>query len=209
MVLVWPNWFGLDHNDLVVTKSLWSSHNQFGKTKTILDRPKLFWSHRRTRHEYLCYDIFCENWNDILWKRIFMKIKKVLQKSFDPPWSHLNAIVKIECIRNFYLTWIDSWWICFNYHLLIRDLMPNLIWWNTTIYWHCTPPRIDLLCMKNWFTQWTIEISWNEESAFVAIEKIKILGAVLELPVKQHCQFSLFTVKMGQMGQMGWIGSAV
>jgi hypothetical protein len=40
----------------------------------------------------------------------------------------------------------------------------------------------------------------------MAIEKIKILGAVLELPAKQHCQFSQFTVKMGQMG---WIGSAV
>ena len=84
-VLVWPNLFGLDHNDLVMTKmnwsgpnvihfgrksrfgpdkihfghdhfilvetkSLWSSQNQFGQTKTILDRPKLFWSHRRTRH---------------------------------------------------------------------------------------------------------------------------------------------------------------
>ena len=40
----------------------------------------------------------------------------------------------------------------------------------------------------------------------MAIEKIKILGAVLELPAKQHCQFSLSTKKMGQMG---WIGSAV
>ena len=27
----------------------------------------------------------------------------------------------------------------------------------------------------------------------MAIEKIKILGAVLELPAKQHCQFSLST----------------
>jgi hypothetical protein len=32
----------------------------------------------------------------------------------------------------------------------------------------------------------------------MAIEKIKLLGAFLELPAKQHCQFSLFTVKMGQ-----------
>ena len=64
-----------------------------------------------------------------------MKIKKVLQKWFDPTWSHLNAIVKIEFMRNFYLTWIDSWWICFNYHLLMKDLMPNLTWWTTTIYW--------------------------------------------------------------------------
>ena len=27
MVLVWPNWFGLDHNDLVTTKINWSSPN--------------------------------------------------------------------------------------------------------------------------------------------------------------------------------------
>ena len=30
--------------------------------------------------------------------------------------------------------------------------------------------------------------------------RIKILGAVLELPAKQHCQSSPFTAKMGQMG---------
>jgi hypothetical protein len=40
----------------------------------------------------------------------------------------------------------------------------------------------------------------------MAIEKIEILGAVLELPTKQHCRF-------GQFGpilrEMGWIGSAV
>ena len=27
MVLVWPNWFGLDHNDLVTTKMNWSGPN--------------------------------------------------------------------------------------------------------------------------------------------------------------------------------------
>jgi hypothetical protein len=32
------------------------------------------------------------------------------------------------------------------------------------------------------------------------LKKIKILGAILELPTKQHCQFSLFTMKMGKMG---------
>ena len=37
----------------------------------------------------------------------------------------------------------------------------------------------------------------NEGLAPMAVEKIKILGAVLELPAKQHCQFSLFTKKMG------------
>ena len=32
----------------------------------------------------------------------------------------------------------------------------------------------------------------NEGLARMAVEKIKILGAVLELPAKQHCQFSPF-----------------
>ena len=37
----------------------------------------------------------------------------------------------------------------------------------------------------------------------MAIEKIKILGAGLELPARQHCQFSQFTsCQMGQMGQL-------
>jgi hypothetical protein len=34
-------------------------------------------------------------------------------------------------------------------------------------------------------------------------KKIKILGAVLELPAKQHCQSSPFTSKLGQIGQIG------
>ena len=49
-IWTWPIHFGHDHLILVVNISLWSSPNQFGKTKTILDRPNLFWSHRRTRH---------------------------------------------------------------------------------------------------------------------------------------------------------------
>ena len=49
-IWTWPIHFGRDHFILFVTKSLWSSPNQFGQIKTILDRPKLFWSHRRTRH---------------------------------------------------------------------------------------------------------------------------------------------------------------
>ena len=69
-----------------------------------------------------------------------------------------------------------------------------------------TLPGKILLCPINWGTQLTMEISSNELSAPMAIEKIKLLGAVLELPAKQHCQFRLFTAKMGQMG---WISSAV
>ena len=37
----------------------------------------------------------------------------------------------------------------------------------------------------------------------MAVEKIKILGAVLELPAKQRCQFSPFTSKMDQIGKIG------
>ena len=46
----------------------------------------------------------------------------------------------------------------------------------------------------------------SNESAPIAIEKIKILRAVLELQAKQHCQSSTFTTKMGQTS---WIGSSV
>jgi hypothetical protein len=35
-----------------------------------------------------------------------------------------------------------------------------------------------------------MDFSKNESLAPLEIEKIKILGAVLELPAKQHCQFS-------------------
>ena len=33
----------------------------------------------------------------------------------------------------------------------------------------------------------------------MAIEKVKIMGAVLELPAKQYCQFGPFTKKSGKM----------
>ena len=40
-----------------------------------------------------------------------------------------------------------------------------------------------------------MEFSSNDESVTIALEKIKILGAGLELPAKKP-----FTTKMGQMG---------
>ena len=42
----------------VVNKSLLSSPNQFGQTKTILDQPKVFGSHRRTRQLCISSTIF-------------------------------------------------------------------------------------------------------------------------------------------------------
>jgi hypothetical protein len=35
------------------------------------------------------------------------------------------------------------------------------------------------------------------------LKKIEILGAVLELPAKQHCQSNPFTTKLDQMGLIG------
>ena len=55
-----------------------------------------------------------------------------------------------------------------------------------------TLPKNDLLSHLNWGAHVIMEISSNVQSAPMVIEKIKILGAVLELPAKQHCQFSPF-----------------
>jgi hypothetical protein len=53
-IMIWsrPKWNGHDQNELVRSK-LWFAtfENEFGQTKTILDQPKLFWSHKRTRHK--------------------------------------------------------------------------------------------------------------------------------------------------------------
>ena len=52
----------------------------------------------------------------------------------------------------------------------------------------------------------SMDFTYDKFSAPRTIEKMKILGALLELPAKQHCQSSPFTSKLGQIGQ---IGSAV
>ena len=52
MVLVWPNWFGLDHNDLVSTKMKWSRPKWIGQVQMWfilvenhnLDLTNSFWS---------------------------------------------------------------------------------------------------------------------------------------------------------------------
>jgi hypothetical protein len=58
----------------------------------------------------------------------------------------------------------------------------------------------DLLRLKNASTQISLFLTSYEQLAPMAIEKIKILGVVLELPAKQQCQSSPFTSKIGQMG---------
>ena len=52
MVLVWPNWFGLDHNDLITTKMKWSRPKWIGQVQMWfilvenhnLDLTNSFWS---------------------------------------------------------------------------------------------------------------------------------------------------------------------
>ena len=52
MVLVWPNWFGLDLNDLVMTKMKWSLSKWIGQVQIVifykneshLDMTNSFWS---------------------------------------------------------------------------------------------------------------------------------------------------------------------
>ena len=50
----------------------------------------------------------------------------------------------------------------------------------------------ELLCLKNAGIQISMFSTSNEQSALMAIEKIKILVAVMELPDKQHFQFIPF-----------------
>ena len=66
--------------------------------------------------------------------------------------------------------------------------------------------KTKIIYPKNVAASVAMNFTYNELSASMAIEKIKILGAVLELSAKQHCQSSPFISKLGQIGQ---IGSAV
>ena len=52
-----------------------------------------------------------------------------------------------------------------------------------------------------------MDFTEDKYSAPMAIEKIKILGAVLELPAKQHFHFGQFWSSFEVNGR--WVGSAV
>ena len=67
-------------------------------------------------------------------------------------------------------------------------------------------PIVRILSVKNARAWVSMDFTYDKYSAPRTIEKMKILGAVLELPAKQHYQSSPFTSKWGQIGQ---IGSAV
>ena len=56
------------------------------------------------------------------------------------------------------------------------------------IQYSCSTVATDeLLCLKNVAAHISMFFTLNEKSAPMAIETIKILGAILELPPKQHC----------------------
>ena len=56
--------------------------------------------------------------------------------------------------------------------------------------------KTEIIYSKNVGASAALNFTKEKYSAPMAIEKIKILLAVLELPAKQHCQF-------GQFGQFG------
>ena len=69
-----------------------------------------------------------------------------------------------------------------------------------------TLAKTKIIYPKNVRTKVAMDFTYDKYLAPRIIEEMKILGAVLELPTKQHCQFIPFTSKLGQIGQ---IGSAV
>ena len=63
-----------------------------------------------------------------------------------------------------------------------------------------------ILSVKNVHEWVSMDFTEDKFLAPRTIEIMKVLGAALDLPAKQHCQPSPFTSKLGLIGQ---IGSAV
>ena len=61
-----------------------------------------------------------------------------------------------------------------------------------TTYLLTTLAKTEIIYPKNVVASVAMNFSQDKYSAPMGIEKIKILGAILELPAKQHCQFSQF-----------------
>ena len=63
-----------------------------------------------------------------------------------------------------------------------------------------TLANTEIIYPKNVRAKIAMDVTPDKYLAHRTIEKMKILGAVLELPAKQHCQSSPFTSKLGQIG---------
>ena len=66
-----------------------------------------------------------------------------------------------------------------------------------------TLAKTKMIYPKNLRAKVAMDFTSVKYSAPMAIEKNKILGVVLELPAKQHCQSNPFTSKLGQIAQIG------
>ena len=67
---------------------------------------------------------------------------------------------------------------------------------------HLTLAITEIIYPKNMGALVAMNFTLDKYSALRTIEKMKILGALLEIPAKQHCQSSPFTSKLGQNGQI-------
>ena len=66
-----------------------------------------------------------------------------------------------------------------------------------------TMAKTEMIHQKTVGASVAMNFTYDKYWAPMAIKRIKILGALLELPNKQHCQSSPFTSKLGQIGQIG------
>ena len=57
---------------------------------------------------------------------------------------------------------------------------------------HDTLAKTEIIYPKNVRAKVAMDFTYDKYSAPKAIENIKILGALSELPAKQHCQFGQF-----------------
>ena len=70
------------------------------------------------------------------------------------------------------------------------------------IGYYYTVPIDRIISVKNAQAWVSMDFKLDKHSTPRTIEKMKILGAVLELPAKQHCQSSPFTSRLRQIGQI-------
>ena len=101
-----------------------------------------------------------------------------------------ESLMEFSCLGYFFN--IDFYWVlqlyyCFSWYYIIRGLYSS----HYGKDWIIIP--------KNWGTKVATDFTLKEHSAPRTIEENKILGAVLELPAKQHSQFGPFLGKRARL----------
>ena len=99
---LWPNHYGQVQINLVKSKSIWSDQNH-------LDRPKLFWSHRRTRHyAFVKHYNFCSP-HGIVFAKIKSNFLAILSGfSIFHGWRELKKPVFVICLHFMMSSFVDS-----------------------------------------------------------------------------------------------------